>query len=290
MNIDALRAFLSVAEHTSFSTAAEQLHLSQPAVSKRIKQLEDELGQRLFNRLARRVHLTEAGRALLPGARAILLEVEESRRRLSQLTDRVTGRLSIGSSHHIGLHRLPALLRRFIRTFPEVDLDLQFLDSETGCRLVEKGDLELAVVTLPIKTPDALLSTPVWDDPLMIMVAADHPLTACPVADCATLADHPAILPAAGTYTRALIDRAMKPHHLSPMIRLETNYLETIRSMVSIGMGWSTLPLTMLDARLRVIDVPEMKMKRQLGFIRHQGRTLSNAARALIRSALTENE
>ncbi|MEJ2654913.1 MAG: LysR family transcriptional regulator, partial [Acidihalobacter sp.] len=156
MDISTLQAFTAIADHGSFSEAATRLHLTQPAVSKRIRQLESELGERLFDRVARSVQLTEAGRALLPSARRILLELNESRRLLANLSGRVAGTLSIGTSHHIGLHRLPDLLRRYTHRYPDVDLDLRFLDSEEGCNLVEHGELELALVTLPQRTPPAL--------------------------------------------------------------------------------------------------------------------------------------
>jgi DNA-binding transcriptional LysR family regulator len=287
VDINALQAFTAVAECCSFSEAAAHLHLTQPAVSKRIRQLENELDTRLFDRVARRVQLTEAGRALLPGAHRILLEVSESRRKLANLSGRVAGTLSIGTSHHIGLHRLPGLLRRYTRRYPDVDLDLRFLDSEEGCHRVERGELELALVTLPQRTPPALLTTPVWDDPLTLVVASDHPLAAQPQQDLATLAGYPAILPAVDTFTRGLIEQAMHAHGLYPIVRLETNYLETIRSMVSIGLGWSALPCTMVDTSVRTLSIAELSLARTLGFVQHRARTLSNAAQALMGEAAT---
>lgn len=286
MDVNALQAFTAVAELSSFSEAAARLHLTQPAVSKRIRQLEGELGRRLFDRVARRVQLTEAGHALLPGARRILLELDESRRRLANLSGHVAGTLSIGTSHHIGLHRLPTLLRGYTRRYPEVDLDLRFLDSEAGCAAVEHGDLELALVTLPPETPPQLVSTPVWDDPLTLVAAVDHPLAAIhgPVA-LAQLAEYPAILPAIGTYTRGVIERALATHGLKPKVRLDTNYLETIRSMVSIGLGWSALPEILVDSSIKALSTEGLRLRRTLGFVRHRERTLSNAAAALIDSA-----
>jgi DNA-binding transcriptional LysR family regulator len=287
MDVNALQAFTAVADHRSFSEAAAQLHLTQPAVSKRIRQLENELGERLFDRIARRVQLTEAGRALLPSARRILLELNESRRLLANLSGRVAGALSIGTSHHIGLHRLPDLLRRYTHRYPDVDLDLRFLDSEDGCNLVEHGELELALVTLPERTPGTLLATPVWDDPLTVVVAPDHPLASSQARDVTALASFPAILPAVGTFTRGVIERAMSARGLHPTVRMETNYLETIRSMVSIGLGWSALPRTMLDDSVHALKVAELPLRRTLGFVQHRARTLSNAAQALIDQAPT---
>jgi DNA-binding transcriptional LysR family regulator len=149
MDTTGLRTFITAAELESFSHAADQLYLTQPAVSKRVASLEEELGTPLFDRIGRRVFLTEAGRELLPRAKSILNEIEDSRRLITNLAGTVTGRLSIGTSHHIGLHRLPPVLRNYSAQYPDVELDLHFMDSEAACRAVLAGELELGIVTLP---------------------------------------------------------------------------------------------------------------------------------------------
>ena len=134
MDIGALQAFLAVAESGSFSHAADRVFLTQPAVSKRIAALEHELGTRLFDRIGRRIHLTETGRALLTRARTIIHELDDAKRSIANLAGRVSGELSMATSHHIGLHRLPPGLKAFHTTYPQVHLDLRFMDSEAGCQ------------------------------------------------------------------------------------------------------------------------------------------------------------
>ena len=102
-----LSAFIAIAETGSFSGAAERLFLTQPAISKRIAGLEQQLDVRLFDRLGREVTLTEAGRALLPRAYQILNVLDDTRRALTNLSGEVSGRLTLATSHHIGLHRPP---------------------------------------------------------------------------------------------------------------------------------------------------------------------------------------
>ena len=283
MDIAALQAFVAVAESGSFSVASERLFLTQPAISKRIALLESELGTRLFDRIGRGVSLTESGHALLPRARHILLEVEDSRREISNLSGQIAGRLRVGTSHHIGLHRLPPVLRRYSASYPEVELDLHFMDSEDACRAVLHGDLELGVVTLPLDSPAELQTRLIWPDPLDFIVNPEHPLVAeaAPI-DPARLCEHPAILPAPGTYTREVIEQAFQPLGLSIAIRMGTNYLETIKMMVSVGLGWSVLPHTMLSDELRVLKVSNIQLSRRLGTVWHGGRTLSNAAQAML--------
>lgn len=284
MDINALQAFVAVAETTSFSLAAERLFITQPAVSKRIAALEGELDTQLFDRIGRRVDLTEAGRALLPRARRIQAQVDDSRRAIANLAGSVGGRLDFGTSHHIGLHRLPPFLRRFHTDYPQVEFNIRFLDSEEACRLVEHGELEFAVVTLPLRLPADLLAAPLWDDPLAVVVGGTHLLSRRSQVTLPALLDHPAILPARGTYTRAVVEqsfaRASKPLQVS----MATNYLETIKMLVAVGLGWSVLPLTMLDDELHQLQVPNLQLRRTLGVVRHPARTLSNAARTMLQA------
>jgi DNA-binding transcriptional LysR family regulator len=282
MDITALRAFIAVADNASFSLAAEQLFITQPAVSKRIAALEQELGTPLFDRVGRQIVLTEAGRALEPHARLILEEVEDTRRALSNLTGRIAGRLSLATSHHIGLHRLPPLLRELRRRYPELHLDIRFLDSETACRAVEHGELELAIVTLPLRPSAQLQTTALWDDPLSVVCAPDHPLAGYKQAGLATLAQHAAILPGPETFTRQIVESAFKPLGIRLQVELSTNYLETIKMLTAVGLGWSVLPETMLDSELHRLPTP-LRLTRQLGLVQHLARTPSNAAQAMIR-------
>jgi len=279
MDTNTLHAFLAVAETGSFSLAAETLFLTQPAVSKRIAALEEDLTTKLFERLGNRVLLTEAGRTLLPKARHILHEMADGRRLIANLSTEVSGVLQLATSHHIGLHRLPNILRDYSRCYPQVEFDLRFIDSEIGCEAVAAGDMELAVVTLP-QVPMAKLGLrKVWDDPLVIMSSKNHPL-ARSKPDVAALEGYPVILPESGTVTRRLIERPFEALGLNLKIGVETNYLETIRMLVTIGLGWSVLPLTMLNTELICIELPGVEFHRELGIVTHKKRSLSRASQA----------
>lgn len=283
MDTDTLRSFIVIAEVSSFSLAAEHLHITQPAISKRIAGLEEALGTTLFDRIGRRITLTEAGRHLLPRARRILQEISDCRRAIRDLSGQVSGTLGIGISHHIGLHRLPPVLKHFASQYPDVRLEIQFLDSEVAYDMVRSGTLELAVVTLA-PTPQAMISSvTVWPDPLVFVVAGDHPLAAFESVDIRSLSDHPAILPGTNTYTGHMVQELFVSHGVTLSNKtMETNYLETIKMMVSIGLGWSVLPRTMLDRRLRALNLNQVRLQRQLGYVVHEARSLSNAATAFI--------
>lgn len=282
MDLATLNAFIAIAELGSFSEAAERLHLTQPAVSKRIASLEQQLSVRLFDRLGREVSLTEAGRALLPRAYQILNVLDDTRRALTNLNGEISGRLTLATSHHIGLHRLPPLLRAFTRAHPQVALDIQFLDSEVAYEEVLHGRAELAVITLAPETREPVHAVAVWDDPLDFVAAPEHPLARSQVISLADVAHHPAVFPGGNTFTHHIVRRLFEAQGLTPNIAMSTNYLETIKMMVSIGLAWSVLPRTMLDEQVARLPLPGIQLTRQLGYISHTDRTLSNAARAFM--------
>jgi DNA-binding transcriptional LysR family regulator len=282
MDTQSLQAFIAVADTTSFSLAGEQLHLTQPAISKRIATLEHQTGAKLFDRINRRVSLTEAGRLLLPRARQILQLVEDSRRTLSNLSGSVEGSLTLATSHHVGLHRLPPVLKGFTQRYPDVDLDLRFLDSEQAYHGVVAGEIELAVVTLSPRPNPQVESVPVWIDRLRFVAAPDHPLAARGELALSTLVDYPAVLPGPLTFTRDIVVGSFSRAGLTIDVALSTNYLETLKMMAGIGLGWSVLPESMVDDDIAVLPVAHPPIERRLGYLVHQQRTLSNAGRAMI--------
>ena len=282
MDTPSLQAFVAVAETASFSLAAEQLHLTQPAVSKRIAQLEQLHGARLFDRIGRRVSLTEAGNILLPRARAILVMHDDTRRALRNLSGEVKGSLTMATSHHVGLHRLPPLLKAFTMAHPEVRMDMRFLDSEQAYQGVLDGELELAVVTLAPHRDPNLTVVPVWLDEMRFVCGRDHPLAGHKALPLAALSQHDAVLPGHLTFTRGIVIDTFARDGLSVEVSMSTNYLETLKMMVAIGLGWSVLPESMIDDEIEILPIDHRPIERQLGYLYHNNRTLSNAASAMI--------
>lgn len=297
MDIQDIRAFLKVNETGSFSRAAEALFITQPAVSKRIASLEQSLGIPLFDRIGKTVQLTEAGLVLLPGYQRILEEIDESHRIISNLRETTSGQLKLATSHHIGLHRLPPVLKKFSKNYPEVALDLQFMDSEQATQLVLQGEIELGIITLPSQTNERLSLQNIWHDPMHFVVASDHSLSSNTTITRKQLLAEPSILPSSGTYTRALINTALGTMAETKAgttdkinILMETNYLETIKAMVKIGLGWGVLPDSMLDKSLIKLPVKNIKMQRELGTVSHKARTYSSPANALLKLLVIDSK
>ena len=282
MQINQISAFLAVAELGSFSLAAEQLHITQPAVSKRIRQLEISINTALFDRISKRSILTPNGQAFKPHAERILQELKSYRFSLSRQQDSPSGSLSFATSHHIGLHRLPGTLRDFKIRYPQVDLDLHFMDSEDACVAIANNELELAIVTLPELADEKLDCEPVWIDQLVVVTAADHPLAGQQEIDPPELLEHAAILPSLGTFTRKIINSLFAASKEQLKITLETNYLETIKVMVSANLGWSILPQSMVDSTLSSHRLRGLDVQRPLGIVTRKNRTLSLSSTAMI--------
>ena len=290
MQLNQINAFLAVAELESFSQAAEKLHITQPAVSKRIRQLESNVKVDLFDRIGKRSILTPNGRAFKPHAERILQELKSFRSSLSQQQAAPSGSLSFATSHHIGLHRLPQALREFKIRYPQVDLDLHFMDSEDACVAIAENELELAIVTLPEHGDERLHCEPIWIDRLVAVMALDHPMAQTRDITPESLIPYPTILPSNGTFTRKIINSLFAGNQGQLEIILESNYLETIKVMASANLGWSILPESMADSSLVCHALQGLDTRRPLGIVTRTNRTLSLSSSALIKLLRDERD
>jgi DNA-binding transcriptional LysR family regulator len=210
-----------------------------------------------------------------------LNELGEIHHTLSHEQAQVQGRLKIGTSHHIGLHHLAEPLKRFVQQFPQVTLDVHFVDSEQAHEQVLAGELELAFLTLPPRGDDRLNYLTIWHDPLVFVAAPFHALAQQQQLHLEDLIAYPSLLPAAHTYTSQIMLAEFARKGLKPQISMGNNPLESIRMLVSIGLGWSVLPKTLLNHELVQLDL-NLKLNRQLGMVWHPARIQSKAAAQLI--------
>lgn len=278
MDLENLKAFRSVARCGSFSIAADELFITQPAVSKRVANLESGLGVSLFDRIGKSIQLTQAGRVLLPRAETLLSQMEDAKRALADLSGEVRGELHVATSHHVGLHKLPPVLRAFVSHFPKVNLKFEFLDSEAALERVHRGTCELAVVTLAPEPMEHLDCEILWQDKLRFVTGTETELPES--TNLVSLSESPAILPDLSTFTGRLVKRCFDERRLPLSINMTTNYLETIKMMVSVGLGWSVLPESMLDNHIKPLHLAGVSLVRNLGVATHHKRQLSNAAQA----------
>ncbi|MBT4591738.1 MAG: LysR family transcriptional regulator [Porticoccaceae bacterium] len=276
-----LNAFIAVAETKSFSSAAEILHVTQSTISKRIALLETTMGQKLFDRIARQVSVTPAGAELLPRAKHMVQEYQNAIQAINDLAGNTSGILRLAISHHLGLHRLPPLLKTYAQEHPDVILDIEFMDSEKAYEQVLQGHSEVAVITLALEQHYNITRNKIWNDCLRFVCAQDHPLSKVQEPRLAHLAEYPVILPGLNTYTGRIVQNLFQAEDIRLKSPMSTNYLETISTMVEVGLGWSVLPETLVK-NLHVIPISGCHIQRELGYIHHTKKTLSNSAKAFI--------
>ena len=283
MNTTNLNTFLAVMQTGSISQAADKLFITQPAVSKRIKNLEDEFDVTLFDTVGRGIIPTQAAHDLIPHAKRWLDDYDNLKINLKNRQQTVSGKLIIGTSHHIGLHHLPAVLKQFIQSYPAVQLEVHFVDSEQAHKAVLDGDLSLAFLTLPPVYDKRLNYHMLWSDPLHFVTGVLSPLAHKMNVTLEQLANYPAILPAANTFTSQITLAEFAKYNLKPYATMSTNPLESIRMLVSVGLGWSVLPLTLVNQDLQPfnMDTP-VELQRYLGLVTNPNITVSASMAALL--------
>lgn len=275
IDIPNLKAFVAVASHARMAEAADALNLSQPAVSKRLSELERRLDIRLFDRVGKSLALTAAGREFLGQAESLLAEHDRLQRLVGDLAQGQQSQLRLATSHHIGLHLLPPILRQLRAEQPDLKLSIQFMDSDAAYAAVQAGQVDLALATLDPNDDSGVRAIPLWQDRLGWWVHPSHPLAVSQDA----LQEHLALMPASGTHTRTLVEQALGG--LGEV--LVSNYLETLAAMVDAGLGWSVLPERLV--RPGWVDLVRPALTRELGAVVDPRRQQGNAAQRLIELA-----
>lgn len=283
MNTTNLTTFITVMQTGSISGAAEKLFITQPAVSKRIKNLEDEFAVTLFDTVGRGIVPTQSANDLLPNAKRWLDDYENFKINLKNSQHTVSGKLVIGTSHHIGLHHLPPVLKQFIQMYPAVKLQVHFVDSEAAHKAVLDGEVSLAFLTLPPVYDKRLIYHTLWSDPLYFVTGTLSPLAKKVNVTLEELARYSAILPAANTFTSQITLAEFAKNNLKPYATMSTNPLESIRMLVSVGLGWSVLPQTLINQDLERIDIKgNIELQRHLGVVINPNLTRSASVDALM--------
>jgi DNA-binding transcriptional LysR family regulator len=242
MNLHLLRVFMAVVEQRGFSRAAEALHVSQPAVSKAVRELEHQLGLPLLERGgARGLRLTEHGESLHQHARAIFAM---ERAATVDIRDRVElrkGSLRVGASTTVAGYWLPDAVAAFTRRFPDIAFSLQVGNTAGIGRATAEGELDVAFVEGVVDDP-GLVATPWREEPLQMVVAAGAALGAKRRASVAELSRQPWLLREAGSGTRQVAQRVLRRRGIRPARLLELGSNEAIARAVAAGAGVALLP------------------------------------------------
>jgi DNA-binding transcriptional LysR family regulator len=278
-----LKVFEAVARHLSFSRAAEELHLTQPAVSIQVKQLESHAGLPLFEQLGKRIYLTPAGREVLRYARAIIQQFREAEEALAALKGVRGGELNVAVIS-AGDYFFPRLLAEFCRRHEAVRVRLAVHNREELLKRLAENATDLAVLLRPPEGED-VVAEPFAPQPQVIVAAPRHPLAGRRRIPLRLLAREDFIAREPGSDTRISMDAAFAERGFRPRIAMEIRSFETIKQAVMAGMGVSflsahTIGLEVRAGLLAVLDIAGFPVVRSWHVVHHRNKRLPPVASA----------
>ncbi|HEX4810409.1 MAG TPA: LysR family transcriptional regulator [Bryobacteraceae bacterium] len=251
MDFRQLEMFHAVAKNSSFTQAGKQLFVAQSAISRKIGLLEQELGEKLFKRLNKRIFLTPAGEVMLRYTRHIFQDLRNAALEVSDIAQLNRGVLRIGSGMTACMYLLPPVIEAFQARYPKVEIRVVTGTSEALLSQLRNSELDLGVLTLPVKCPD-LEMIPFTTEELVVVVSPKHRVLATRrTVKAEDLKSYPMILFNHGTSTRWLIDEHFKRLGFQPHAVMESESVATIKPLVRINLGISLLPLRAVAAEVK---------------------------------------
>lgn len=284
LTLSGLRIFESVARHTSFSRAAEELEVSQPYVSTQIQELEGRLRVTLFRRVGRRVYLTEAGVLLNRHANELLQQVAGTENEIAELRKVIVGRLDLATVVIAAEHVLPQALGEFRAQYPEVTLNLQVHNSKEVEEGVADGRYELGI-TLSHSPSDDLKVEKFGVDELVVVVSKRHHLAGQTAVKPEELSNEVFLVREPTSGTRLFIESKFHEIGVPLTYGLELNNNQVIKTLVEANLGiavlsWRTVKAEVLSQRLSSLKVSGLALERPLALVSRKKDTLSPPARA----------
>lgn len=286
-----LSVFESVARHLSFTRAAQELHLTQPAVSMQVKQLEEQVGLPLLEQIGKRNYLTDAGRELQHYAREVAALLDEAGMVLAEMQGVQRGRLNIAVASTAN-YFAPRLLATFSTRFPGVTYSLDVTNRASLLRQLSENSNDLVIMGRPPEDME-LAAESFMDNPLVIIASPDHPLAPRTGLQLRDLAGESFIVREQGSGTRIAMERFFAERGIALTTSMEMSSNEAIKQAVEAGLGLGllsmhTLSLELEIGRLAVLDVAELPIMRHWYLVHRAGKRLSGAARAFKAFVLEE--
>lgn len=283
MQLHQLRYIVSVADEQSFTKAAARLLVAQPSVSAAVRALERELGVELLHRSGGRVTPSAAGEAFLPWARQVLADCEAGVAAVGELLGLQRGRLSIGATPSITTGLLPPVLAEFHRHYPKVDVSVQEGGSRRLVASLERGDLELAVVILPVDKT-WVRTEPLVGEQLVLALPAGHPLARRSSVSVRDLAEVPLVMFREGYDLRETTVAACRQAGFEPPFAVEGMEMDGVLACCAAGLGAAVVPASVgtQGGRLQTVPLLEPEFRRTIGLASRADRARSQAATAFV--------
>jgi DNA-binding transcriptional LysR family regulator len=286
MHLETLKVFCDVVETRSFSVAASQNYVTQSAVSQQIRMLEEKYGKQLLERTRGNVQLTPAGEILYQVSKEIVQRFGELEARLQAVTKVVAGTVRVATVHSIGLYELSAQLKRFLKAYPQVQLQLEYSRSSKIYDDALKGAIDIGVVAYPSRRP-GITVTPFREDRLVLVCPPQHPFAKHKQVSIKKIAGEPLVGFDRDIPTRKETDRAFRRHGVDARYVMELDNVEIMKRVVEIGIGLAILPEQAVRPEVRggtlaAVQVADEVFLRPLGIIHRSGKHFSPAATKFI--------
>jgi DNA-binding transcriptional LysR family regulator len=287
-----LRAFITLARRGSFTLAARDLHLSQSAVSHSMKALETDLGCRLFDRMSKKVLLTQAGEQLLQHADKIILEMSAARESLQQLGKWGHSRLRVGASTTACQYILPEVLSEFKKSYPQAMIIVEPGDTREALELLRGNQVDLAIALEP-KRDDDFDFTPLFSDEMVFVMAPSHPWARAGRVERDEIPRQQYVLYAKSSFTFSLVADYFHAEDMVLNIVMELGSMEAIKELVKLGLGVSILAPWIArkeieSGELVTLPLGKRKLKRTWGLLHWRGRRLTMAEETFVSLCRTQ--
>jgi Transcriptional regulator len=284
-NLRQFQAFVTVARLGSFTRAAAHLHLSQPALTVQVRQLEDAMGVRLFDRSTRMVMLTHIGRELAPMLERVLHGIDAIMVNTRELASHLKGTVTIGALPSISTKLIPSTIAEFQKQYPGIVVRLRDVLAQRVVKLVKEEEIDFGIGTLRMPDPD-IQFTPLFTDSLGVIFPAGHPVEHRRTITLKYLTTFPLILMDSETSVRDLVDHAFESIGEVAVPAFEAVYPSTALAPVKVGLGLTIQPSSSMELAssrgLKFRTIRHQGLTRQIGVIQNARRSLSPSAEAFI--------
>jgi len=281
MELRHLRYFIALAGSLNFTRAAERVHVTQSTLSHQIRQLEDEIGQPLFERIGKRVFMTEAGETFLAYALRALKEIDQGLGEIKQDLAQTTGEVRVGTTHTFNLNFIPDCVAQLLRRSPSVKIVIEELPADAIARKLEASELDVGVAYRP-EAPSELRFEPLFNEELVLVVSASHPLAARRRIRMIELHREPLVLLPSGFSTRRMLDECFQAAGAAPEVVAEMNTIAAMLGMVArmhVG-AIAAASAIARDPGLRMIPLENPTPMRTPGLLFNNARPQTRAGRA----------
>ena len=290
MNFRRLEIFYETAKNLSMTEAGKKLYISQPSVSQAIRELEDEINSKLFDRIGKKLYLTHEGEVFLIYARRILNLYEESNKILNEINDGEKGKIYLGASSTIGTYILPEIMNSYCNDYKNIDISLNIGNTENIESLVLNNEVDFGFIEGKLKS-DEIIKTLMWEDEIVFICSTEHRLSNLDFIDSSEIKKEKLIVREKGSGSRETVDSYLSNHHIAHNIFMELGNSEAIIRTVKNGLGIGCISLKCIEdtefgEKVKILRLKNGAIRRKLYLIVHKDKFITKNMKNFIEYAI----